>query len=117
MIKDYVDIQDLNPYCNHVFFKSTNYIFYLVYFSGDYSISCYDLISKIKINEIKNCHSKIILSLNHIYDDLNKKDLILSISDDNNIKVCDFNNLECITNIKSKNENDDEVGYFYSSSC
>ena len=115
LIKDYADIQDLNPHCNYVFFTSINHILFLVYASGDYSISCYNLIGKVKINEIKNCHTKIILSLEHIYDSQNKKDLILSLSNEYNIKVWDINNLELITNIKIKNLNDGEDGYVYSS--
>ena len=117
LIKDFIDIQDLNPYCNYVLFNSIGNILYLVYASGDFSISCYDLINKVKINEIKNCHYKNILSLEHIFDAQNKKDLVLSISNDNNIKVWDINNLECITNIKSKNKNDGEDGYIYSTCC
>ena len=79
-IKNLADIQDLNPYCNYVIFTLINNILYLVYASGDFSIACFDLINNLKINEIKNCHSKNILSLEHIYDKENKKNLILSLS-------------------------------------
>ena len=82
-IQNLADIQDLNPYCNYVIFTSINNILYLVYASGDFSITCYDLNNNLKINEIKNCHSKNILSLEHIYDKENKKNLILSLSNDN----------------------------------
>ena len=111
------DIQDLNPYCNYVIFTSINNILYLVYASGDFSIACYDLINNKKINEIKNCHSKNILSLEHIYDKENKKNLILSLSNDNNIKLWDIDNLELILNIKSKIENHEEIEYEVNSSC
>ena len=116
-IKNLADIQDLNPYCNYIIFTSINNILYLVYASGDFSIASYDLINNIKINEIKNCHSKNILSLEHIYDKENKKNLLLSLSNDNNIKLWNIDNLECILNIKSKIENNEEIEYCVNSSC
>jgi WD40 repeat protein len=116
-IKNLADIQDLNPYCNYVIFTSINNILYLVYASGDFSITCYDLNNNLKINEIKNCHSKNILSLEHIYDKENKKNLILSLSNDNNIKLWDIDNLECILNIKGKIEAYEVFKYEVLSSC
>ena len=67
------DIQDLNPYCNYVIIPSIYNTIYLVYASGDFSIACYDLINNLKIWELKNCHSKKILFLKHIYEKENKK--------------------------------------------
>ena len=116
-IKCLADIQDLNPYCNYVIFTSMNNALYLVFASGDFSIACYDLNNGVRINEIKNCHSKNILSLEHIYDKENKKNLILSLSNDNNIKLWDIDNLECILNIKSKGENIEVFEYEVYSSC
>ena len=41
-----------------------------------------------KINEIKNAHNRNITSYNYILDNINKRDLVLSVSEnDNNIKL------------------------------
>ena len=116
-VHNLADVQDLNPFCNYVIFTSINNILYLVYASGDFSIACYDLINNKKINEIKNCHSKHILNIEHIYEKENKKNLILSLSNDNNIKLWDIDNLECILNIKSKIGDDWKSVYDVNSSC
>ena len=111
------DIQDLNPYCNYVIFPSQYNTIYLVYASGDFSIACFDLINNSKICELKNCHSKKILFLEHIYEKENKKNLILSLSNDNNINLWNIDNLECILNFKGKIEKSWLFEYVFDSSC
>ena len=49
LIKSSIDIQDLNPYCNTVIFNSISNVLFLVYASGDYSISFCDIVNKVKI--------------------------------------------------------------------
>ena len=57
-----------------------------------------------KINEIKNSHKDPIRSLKYFYDNINKRDLIFSISikkdDDSrvfeNLKIWNINNFECL---------------------
>jgi len=91
-------------------FNSINNILYLIYSSFDKSIICYDLINQNKINEIKNCHNNIICNLRHYLDDINKRDLIMSLSyQDNNLKIWNVNNWDCIFNLKVNN-----VGLLYS---
>ena len=83
-------------------FYSVNGILYLVYPTKYFSIILYDIINKNIIVEIKNAHKSYIIEFRHyLYKTKikEKKDLILSISEDNNIKIWDVNNIECIFNI------------------
>ena len=76
------------------------------------SIEFYDLVNDKKINEIKNAHNNNIISnFRHFFDKIYFRDLILSIScANNNIKVWDIKNLECLTSIYAYNK-----GFSYSS--
>ena len=108
------EIKDSYSYLNidntFTTFNSINNILYLIYSSFDKSIICYDLINQNKINEIKNCHNNIICNLRHYLDDINKRDLIMSLSyQDNNLKIWNVNNWDCIFNLKVNN-----VGLLYS---
>ena len=81
-------------------FNSINDILYLIYAKENKSIILYDIINYVKICEIKNAHNKIISNFRHHLDKKNKRDLILSISsEDNNIKLWNINNLECLLNL------------------
>jgi len=89
-------------------FKSIQDIFCIVYPTIDYSLIFYDLINKIKIVEIKKAHNSYIIELRHYFDNIdkfNKRDLILSVSYyDRNVKIWNFNNVECIFNINTYNK-------------
>ena len=92
-------------------FKSINDIFYLVYSNKNLSIVFHNLIDDKIIGEIKNAHSNDISSFRHKYDKINHRDLLLSISFyDNNIKLWNINNLECLINIRNINR----YGFLYS---
>ena len=91
-----------NSFCA---FKSLYDIFYIIYSSKIKSIIFYDLIDNKKIIEIKNAHKKDITAYRHYADIYNERDLIISISlDDNNIKLWNVNNFECLLNIENVNE-------------
>ena len=94
-------------------FKSINDILCMVYANKSKSILLYNMIDYKKINEIKRAHNNFISSFRHYLDSINKRDLLLSISAlDNNIKLWNINNLECLVNIKNiYNE-----GFLYSAS-
>ena len=93
-------------------FNSMNNIFYLIYSTEFKSIICYDIVNQKKINEIKKAHKKHITNFRHCLDNNNKRDLVMSIScDDNNIKIWNINNFECILNINNFNS----IGKLYSS--
>ena len=92
-------------------FKSINNILYLIYAKRNNSIICYNLINNKIINEIKNAHYKSIINFRHYLDKNNYRDLILTISaEDNNIKIWNINNWECLFNIKKIYNS----GYIYS---
>ena len=93
-------------------FMSINKIIYLVYSTKYKSIICYDLNNFKKIVEIKNHHKKYITNIRHFQDINNRLDLIISISDrDNNLRLWNTYNWECIINIQNINDN----GYICSS--
>ena len=84
-------------------FKSIDAIFYLIY-SKINSIINYDILHYKKISEIKNAHNSQITNLRHCSDSINKRDLLLSISkDDNILKIWNITNYECILNLKNVN--------------
>ena len=92
-------------------FESINHIIFLIYCNTNNCIVCYDLKSNQKINEIKNNHEEFITNFSHYLDVENNRDLIMSISlDDNNIRVWNLINWECILNIQKINND----GYLYS---
>ena len=96
-----------NKWIDNIFsvFNSINNIFYLIYANKDNSIISYDLINNKKINEIKNAHNKNIVNFRHNFDKLNKRDLIISISaEDNNIKLWDITNFNCLLHLKNINK-------------
>ena len=86
-----------------IVFKAINEIIYLVYASEDVSIMCYSLNNDQLISEISDAHEKeYITNLNHLYNQRINKDIIMSVSgDNNNIKLWDFYNWECLLNLKN----------------
>ena len=76
---------------------------YLVYSKPDKTIISYDIINNKVVKENKNAHEQIISNLR--YQNLDGKDAIMSIScQDNNLKLWNFNNWECILNLKGVNK-------------
>ena len=80
-------------------FDSINDILTLIYVTKDYSIISYDIVQNKKLNIIKS-PQKDICNLKHCLDNKNKRDLILSQSSYNNIKIWNLNNYQCILNLK-----------------
>ena len=93
-----------NTFC--IFKSIYNDILYIIYSNKKISIISYNLIDNKKNLEIRNAHNKLITNFRHYLDKNNERDLIISISaDDNNIKLWIFNDFECILNIKNIYEN------------
>ena len=93
-------------------FKAINDILYLIYLSKSLSIICYNLNDQKKIIELKKAHNTYITNFIHYLDEINKRDLIMSVSkNDNNIKIWNANNWECILNMTNANK----VGWLLSS--
>ena len=87
-----------NTFC---VFKSINDLYFLIYTSKNNSIISFDLNSNQKVNEIKNAHQPDITYYRHYNDKNIKRDLIISLSSyDNSIKLWNFNNWECLLNLK-----------------
>ena len=91
-----------NIFCT---FKSINDIYYIIYTNKNRSIISLNLDNNYIINEIKNAHEETIRNFRYYLDLINKRDLIISIScKDNNIKLWNINNMECLLNIKNINK-------------
>ena len=92
-------------------FKSLDEILYLIYATKEKSIICYDLEGQKTIKEIKNKHNEFITNLIHYLDNINKRDLVMSISlIDSNINIWNAGNWELVINIPNAYES----GYLYS---
>jgi hypothetical protein len=89
-------------------FKSINDISYLIYSTKNKSIICQDLNNQQKIKELKKCHNEYITNIRHYLDKINHqnlRDLIMSVSAiDNNLKLWDIKNWECILNLENINK-------------
>ena len=98
-----------NTFC---IFKDINNILFLVYANYNNSIISYNLIDEKKVNEIKRAHKSSITNFRFYLDKNNNRDLLISISgDDLNIKLWNFNNFECLLNLRNKYS----CGWIYSS--
>ena len=96
-------------------FKSfyDNYIvayFYNNMNEKDYSIVCYDFINKKNINEFKHAHNKRILCIRHYF--LNEKDVLITSSYDNSIKLWNVYEKEKILSIENAHDNIHFYNYF-----
>ena len=92
-----------NTFC---LFKSLYESLYLIYTNINKSIISFNLIENKKMNEIKNAHNEYITNFRYYLDRINKKDLIISISgNDNNIKLWNIINTECLLDLKNINNN------------
>ena len=81
-------------------FHSINNDYCVIYPNEYNSIISYDIIKNKKINEIKQAHYTSITNFRYFFDLFKRRDLILSIScSDNNLKLWDFKNWECLFNI------------------
>ena len=86
-------------------FKSINDLFFLIYSNDKNYLVSFDLINLNTIEQIQNAHEKKITNINHCLDKNNHRDIIMSISsDDNNLKLWDASNWQCIINIKNVNK-------------
>ena len=74
---------------NNIFtvFESINNILYLIYTNRYNSIIAFDIIYNKKIITIINAHNELITNYRHYLDEINKRDLVLPLSNyDSNIK-------------------------------
>ena len=63
---------------------------------------CFDLDDEVVIATIKNAHDFFVLNFRYIYDNFSKRDLLQTISgEDNNLKLWDIETWECLLNINA----------------
>ena len=92
-------------------FKSINNKYYLVYTNENKFLKFYDLNEQNIIKEIKNYHNEYITNIRHYLDKKIKRDLIMSIpNQDNNIRIWDVKCWDCILDITQAND----YGYLFS---
>ena len=85
-------------------FKSIDNIYFLVYVNKDNSIVIYNLNDNEKVCLLKKAHKKKIRYIKYYLDIINKRDLLLSSSYiENNIKIWNIQNYECILNLNVEN--------------
>ena len=93
-----------------IVFKSIDSLIYIIYSTVNKSIICYNLNDQKEAIELRNYHDDYILNFRHLFEKVKKRDLIMSISRNNNIRVWNFSNWDCLLNITDINEK----GYLYS---
>ena len=82
-------------------FKLKNGHLYIVYPLLN-SFLCFDLIDEVLISTIKNAHDFYVLNFRYLYDSFTKRDLIQTISgEDNNLKLWDVETWECLIDINA----------------
>ena len=91
-------------------FNSIENILQLIYFNQNNFIVSLDLINNQKISQIKNEQNKFVTNFRHYLDKRNKRDIIMATYFDNNIKLWDNKNWECIFELK----NIYDKGYLFS---
>lgn len=92
-------------------FKSLNDNLLIVFASQSKSIILFNLVNNKIINEIKNAHEYYVTNFRYHFDNINKRDILISISgEDNNLKLWDITNFNCLLNIQKVYKN----GYLYS---
>ena len=90
-----------NTFC---LFQSINKIIYLIYTNDKYTIISYDITNNKKICELIKAHENYITNFRHYLDEINKRDLMISISaDDNTLKIWDIRTFECILKLPNIN--------------
>jgi hypothetical protein len=97
-------------YNNSFIIFRSNEVLSLVYSNKNNSIISYHIIDNKQIFEIRNAHQSFITNFSHFYESKRERDLIISVSADNNLKVWNYNDIECILSINKVYE----VGYILS---
>ena len=97
----YIDLDN-----TFIIFKSIQDIQYLIYSTLNKSMVIYNLVINKVIKEIKNCHNKYITNFRHILDKKEKRDLVMSVSSEENIiKIWEVKTWNCLSSIEKVNYN------------
>jgi len=99
------DSYSFNLTNSFIIFKSIEDILILIYPSRNDSLIAINILDNKIVNEIKNAVDEFNPNFSHFLDKINKRDLIMAVSPfENEVKVWNFNNLECLINIEKINE-------------
>lgn len=83
-------------------FKSIDNILCLVYTNINKSLIFFDVNRNTILNDIKKAHNEYITNIKHYLDNINNRDLILTVSfDENNLKVWNFPKNEILCSFKN----------------
>ena len=86
-----------NPKDNtFIIFNSKDSILYLIFGTEKRSIISYNVNDNKKMIEIKKAHDDDIIEFNYCYDKTNNREIIMSLSPLNFLKIWDLKNWECI---------------------
>ena len=102
MIKDSFSNELLDN--TSIIVKTLDDLLLIIYTKEDNAIVCYNIINQQKVNEVRKTHDKRITNLRYYSQTINRINLMLSLSsDDNNIKVWNIANFECILDLGKVN--------------
>lgn len=104
---------DTQEYSNNTIciFKSIFDFIYLIYLKNQKSFICYDIVKTRNICIIKNAHKTTITCFRYHFDNIKKRDLLMSISKyDNTIKIWEILKWNCLYTF----QNIYSSGYLYS---
>ena len=86
-------------------FISVDKIPFIVYTLEDRALIIFNIEERKVVNSIKNAHNNFITNIHHLYDEIENRDIILSVSSkDNVIKLWNFRNLKLLFKSKSINK-------------
>ena len=86
-------------------FISVDKIPFIVYTTQDKALIIFNIEKRKAVNYIKKAHNNYITNIHHLYDEIEKRDIILSVSSkDNVIKLWNFSNLKLLFKSKSINK-------------
>jgi len=99
-------------------FKTIDNLYLLVYFNRDNDIYCYNIIKNINKKVIKRAFSKEIKCIKHFFDTSQNRNLIITTSRENKIKIFNVNkNFELILTINNIEKKKSGFGDYYNINC
>lgn len=108
------------PIDDHIcVFKSINNILTLVYskhndeYELDFSIIAFNIVTNQIISVIRGLLNDYLINLRHFLDKINRRDLIISVFENNKIKIWNLKKCECIIELNEINKGD----FIYSAYC
>lgn len=99
-------------------FKTIDNLYLLVYFNNDNDIYCYNITKNINKKVIKKAFSKEIKCIKHFFDSSQNRNLIVTSTRENKIKIFNVNNnFELILTINNIEKKRSIFGEYYNINC